>query len=68
MIPILTGKRAVLRGSTWADFPDFARMWLEPEVARHIPFAPVAEKCGYDHLREDTDSDGDVRYMQRTRR
>jgi len=47
MIPILTGKRVVLRGFTWADFPAFARMWQEPEVARHIPFAPVGETLSW---------------------
>ncbi len=30
-----------MRGFTWADFAPFAAMWLEPEVGKHIPFAPV---------------------------
>ncbi len=41
MVPILQGARLTLRGFTWADFPAFAAMWQEPEVAEHIPFAPV---------------------------
>lgn len=32
----------MLRGFTWADFPAFAAMWQEPEVARFIPFAPIS--------------------------
>lgn len=30
-----------MRGFTWADFPAFSAMWQEPEVGKHIPFAPV---------------------------
>lgn len=41
MIPTLHGETVTLRGFTWADFPAFAAMWQEPEVALHIPFAPV---------------------------
>ena len=41
MIPVLKGKNITLRGFTWADFPAFADMWQEPEVAQFIPFAPV---------------------------
>jgi len=42
MIPVLRGPRVTLRGFTWADFAAFAAMWQEPEVAKFIPFAPVA--------------------------
>jgi len=42
MIPVLRGPRVTLRGFTWADFPAFAEMWQEPEVAAYIPFAPIA--------------------------
>ncbi|MEE9389330.1 MAG: GNAT family N-acetyltransferase [Paracoccaceae bacterium] len=41
MIPVLHGARVSLRGFTWADFAPFSAMWQEPEVAKHIPFAPV---------------------------
>ena len=43
MIPVLDGARVRLRGFTWADFAPFAAMWREPEIARHIPFAPVPD-------------------------
>jgi len=42
MIPELSDERLCLRGFSWADFSAFAAMWQEPEVARHIPFAPIA--------------------------
>ncbi len=41
MIPVLTSDRLILRGLIWADFPAFADMWGEPEMAEFLPFAPV---------------------------
>lgn len=41
VIPVLTGDRVILRGMTWADFPDFSEMWADPELTRFLPFAPV---------------------------
>ena len=42
MIPVLASDRLILRGFTWADFPAFAAMWDDPDLAPFIPFAPVA--------------------------
>jgi len=54
MIPVLQGKAVRLRGFAWADFRPFARMWQETEVARHIPFAPVAESQSWARFNANT--------------
>lgn len=42
MIPEIRGDRVVLRSMDWREFSALAAMWQEPEVAEHIPFAPVS--------------------------
>jgi RimJ/RimL family protein N-acetyltransferase len=43
-VPILETERLVLRGHTPEDFPDYARMWSDPEVTRFIGGAPLSEE------------------------
>lgn len=39
-IPVLTTDRTVLRGLALTDFDDFAAMWADPGITRHITGTP----------------------------
>ena len=43
-IPILETERLILRGHRRDDFPDYARMWADPDVTRFIGGKPFTEE------------------------
>lgn len=43
-IPQLRTERLILRGHRREDYPAFARMWADPEVARFISGAPLTDE------------------------
>ena len=49
-IPILETSRLILRGHTKEDFPHFAAMWANPDVARFISGLPMSEEDAWGRL------------------
>jgi len=43
-IPVVETERLILRGHTAADFPEYAAMWADPQIVRHLGGVPHSEE------------------------
>lgn len=43
-ISVVETERLILRGHTVADFPEYAAMWADPAIVRHLGGVPLTEE------------------------